>query len=91
MPLQRRLPKIGFRSMRARFSAEVRLHELALVKSEVIDRDALRKAGLIPASAKRVKVILSGEIDKPVVLKGVLVTAGAAKAIQAAGGTIEAE
>ena len=91
MPLQRRLPKIGFRSMRARFNAEVRLHELALIESGVIDRDALLKARLVPASAKRIKVILSGEIDRPVVLKGVLATRGAAKAIQAAGGTVEVE
>ncbi len=91
MPLQRRMPKVGFRSMRAKLNAEVRLNELAAVESEVIDREALRKARLIPASAKRVKVILSGKIDKPVVLRGVLATAGARKAIQAAGGTVEAE
>ncbi len=91
MPLQRRLPKIGFRSPRAGLTAQVRLHELALVKEAVIDRAALREAGLVPASAQRIKVILSGEIDKPVTLKGLAVTAGAAKAITGAGGKIEAE
>ena len=91
MPLQRRLPKVGFRSMRSQFNAEVRLHQLAAIESEVIDRDALRKAKLIPDSAKRIKVILSGKINKPVILKGILATAGAAKAITEAGGRIEIE
>ena len=91
MPLQRRLPKIGFRSLRARFTAQLRLHELALIEDSVIDKDVLRKAGLIPSSAKRVKVILAGTINKPVTLKGIFATAGAAKAIENAGGKVEAE
>lgn len=91
MPLQRRLPKVGFRSARARSNARVRLHEIAAIDAEVIDRDVLRKARLIPASAKRVKVVLSGEIDRPVTLKGVGATAGAAAAVKGAGGRLEAE
>jgi len=89
MPLQRRLPKIGFVSPKRGESAELRLHELALVKADVIDLLALRTAGLIPSQAKRVKVIASGEINKAVKLKGILVTPGARKAIEAAGGSIE--
>ncbi len=91
MPLQRRLPKIGFRSPRAGLTAQVRLHELARVEAEVIDMRALHAAGLIPAAAKRAKVILAGEITRPVVLKGLAATAGAAQAIARAGGRIEAE
>lgn len=91
MPLQRRLPKVGFRSPRAGLTAEVRLRELAQIEDAVIDAAALRKAKLVPASAKRIKVILSGEITKPVTLKGLAVTAGAAKAIESAGGKIEIE
>ena len=91
MPLQRRLPKVGFRSPRAGLTAQVRLRELAQVKVDVIDIQALRTAGLIPASAKRVKVILAGELAKAVVLKGLTVTAGAEKAIVGAGGRVEAE
>ncbi len=91
MPLQRRLPKVGFRSRRAGLTAQVRLHELVRVEAAVVDRQALRRAGLVPATAKRVKVILSGEISKPLTLKGLAVTAGAAKAIESAGGRIETE
>ncbi len=89
MPLQRRLPKVGFRSPVARTRAEVRLSELAKVEAEVIDLEALRKAGIVPAQTERAKVVLSGEINKPVTLKGVAVTKGARAAIEAAGGRIE--
>lgn len=89
MPLQRRLPKVGFRSALARTYAQVRLHELASVDAEVVDVLALKRAGVVPANADRVKVILSGEIDKPVTLRGVAVTKGARAAIEAAGGKIE--
>ena len=89
MPLQRRLPKVGFSSRQARFSAEVRLHELALVKADVVDDEALKKAGVVPARAEKIKVIASGEIDKAVTLKGISVTPGARAAIEAAGGKIE--
>ncbi|MGH8168448.1 MAG: 50S ribosomal protein L15 [Woeseiaceae bacterium] len=89
MPLQRRLPKVGFRSQQRSRSVEVRLHELALPEAEVIDMAALRKAGLIPAQAEKVKVILSGTLDKAVKVKGVKVTKGALAAIEAAGGSVE--
>jgi len=90
MPLQRRLPKVGFRSRLERTRAEVRLGELAKVDAAVVDLAALLKAGVVPAGTERAKVVLSGEIRKAVTLKGVAVTKGARAAIEAAGGTIEA-
>jgi len=88
MPLQRRLPKVGFRSKMS--VAEVRLDELLKVEGPTVDIDALKKANLIPISADRAKVVLSGEITKAVSLKGIGATKGARAAIEAAGGTIEA-
>jgi large subunit ribosomal protein L15 len=88
MPLQRRLPKVGFRSRTAKATAEVRLHELAKIEGE-ITLASLKAAGLVADQAQRVKVFVSGSIDKPCVLRGVLVTAGAKTAIEAAGGRIE--
>jgi large subunit ribosomal protein L15 len=90
MPLQRRLPKVGFRSKIARLVAEVRLNELALVAGGVVDLDALKKAGVVPANAQRARVMLSGEIKTAVTVKGVGVTKGARTAIEAAGGKVEA-
>jgi large subunit ribosomal protein L15 len=90
MPLQRRLPKIGFRSKISPLVAEVRLNELALVAGGVVDLDALKKAGVVPANAMRARVMLSGEIKTAVTVKGVGVTKGARAAIEAAGGTVEA-
>ena len=90
MPIQRRLPKVGFRSDMARTRAEVRLGELAKVEGDVVDLEALKKAGVVPATTERAKVMLSGEIKKPVTLKGVAATKGARAAIEAAGGKIEA-
>jgi len=90
MPLQRRLPKVGFRSRMAKDRAELRLHELALPDADVIDMDVLKKARLVPANVSKVKVILSGELDKAVKLKGIAVTKGARAAIEKAGGSIEA-
>ncbi len=90
MPIQRRLPKVGFRSDMARTRAEVRLGELAKVEGDVVDLDSLKKAGVVAATAERAKVVLSGEIKKPVTLKGVAATKGARAAIEAAGGKIEA-
>ena len=87
MPIQRRLPKYGFKSRRSRFVAEVRLSELAMLEGE-ITLASLVEAGVVPLRTKKAKVILSGEISRPVTLKGVAVTAGAAKAIEQAGGTI---
>ncbi len=89
MPLQRRLPKVGFRSALKATRAEVRLSELAKVEGTVIDLDALKKAGVVPAFAEQAKLILSGEIGKAVTLKGVLATKGARAAIEAAGGKFE--
>ena len=89
MPLQRRLPKVGFNSRSARSSAEVRLHELAKIDSDVIDLSALIAADIVPTNTKKAKVIASGEISKAVTLKGIKVTPGARKAIEAAGGKIE--
>jgi large subunit ribosomal protein L15 len=90
MPLQRRMPKVGFRSNIKRSRAEVRLHELAELEAPVIDLEALLKAGVVPVGTERVKVVLSGEINKAVTLKGVAATKGARAAIEAAGGKIEA-
>ncbi len=89
MPLQRRLPKRGFRSRSAGDTAQVRLSELRLVQAEVIDLDALKAAGVVPQQAKRAKVIVSGDLGGAVRLKGVLTTAGARAAIEASGGSIE--
>ena len=89
MPLQRRLPKVGFASRVAKTRAEVRLHELAKVDADVIDINALIAANIVAANTEKAKVIASGEISKAVKLKGVAVTPGARKAIEAAGGSIE--
>ena len=89
MPLQRRLPKVGFRSRMAKYSAELRLHELELPSADVIDMDVLKKANLVPAFTTKVKVIKSGEIKKAVKLKGLKVTKGAREEIEKAGGSIE--
>ena len=90
MPLQRRMPKVGFRSALKVSRAEVRLHELAKVEGAVIDLEALKKAGVVPPSTERAKVVLSGELKKAVTLKGVAATKGARAAIEAAGGKVEA-
>lgn len=89
MPLQRRLPKVGFTSRKGRYTAEVRLDELAKVEAEVIDLAALQQADILPQAIKRAKVILSGKIEKAVTVKGLGVTKGARAAIEAAGGKIE--
>ena len=88
MPLQRRLPKVGFASRKQRFSDEVRLHELGLIDG-VVDAAALKAANIVSARVERIKVIASGKIEKAVTVKGLKVTPGARKAIEAAGGTIE--
>ncbi len=89
MPMQRRLPKVGFRSRVGAGTAEVRLGELARVDAEVIDLAALKKANLVARSARRAKVMVSGTLEKAVVLKGVAATKGARAAIEAAGGRVE--
>lgn len=90
MPLQRRLPKVGFKSRLKAFVAEVRISELNKLSMEVINLVALKEAGIIPAQVKKVKVIDSGVLDKAIVLKGVQVTKGARSIIEAKGGKIEA-
>ena len=90
MPLQRRMPKVGFRSGIKRTRAEVRLHELAGVTGEVIDLAALKAQNVVPQHAEQAKVVLSGELKKAVTLKGIAVTKGARAAIEAAGGKVEA-
>ncbi len=89
MPLQRRLPKLGFVSRTARFRDEVRLDALATVQADPIDLPALKEAGLVDRRADRVKVIASGDLDKPVRLKGLAVTKGARARIEESGGSIE--
>ncbi|MCY4155561.1 MAG: 50S ribosomal protein L15 [Gammaproteobacteria bacterium] len=89
MPLQRRLPKVGFRSYLARVTDEVRLDELAKAAADVIDLKVLQQAGLISKKIKRVKIIASGTIAKAVTVKGLRATKGARAAIEAAGGKFE--
>jgi large subunit ribosomal protein L15 len=89
MPLQRRLPKVGFRSAMKAKRAEVRLGELTGLAAALIDLAALKAAGVVPASAEQAKVVLSGEIKVPVTLKGIGATRGARAAIEAAGGKLE--
>jgi large subunit ribosomal protein L15 len=89
MPLQRRMPKVGFRSAIKRLRAEVRLHELAAVTAAVIDLAALKAAQIVPVQAERAKVVLSGELKKAVHLKGIATTKGARAAIESAGGKVE--
>ena len=89
MPIQRRLPKRGFRSAMSKNIAEIRLHELNKVDDKVVDLAALRKAGLIHAGILRAKVIASGEVTKAVTLQGIGATKGAKAAIEKAGGKVE--
>jgi large subunit ribosomal protein L15 len=89
MPLQRRLPKVGFTSRIAPTVAEVRLNELAKVEGDVVDMLSLKTANIVGQQIKRAKVILSGEINKAVTVSGLGVTKGARAAIEAAGGKVE--
>jgi large subunit ribosomal protein L15 len=88
MPLQRRLPKVGFRSRTAGAVAEVRLHELNRFAGQSVDLDALKAAQIVPKQAVGAKVIAAGKVDVKVELKGIKVTPGAKKAIEAAGGSV---
>ncbi|OOZ42769.1 50S ribosomal protein L15 [Solemya elarraichensis gill symbiont] len=90
MPLQRRLPKVGFKSRKAKITAELTLSEIGKVDADVIDMKALYEADILPHSMKRAKVILSGEISKAVTLQGIGATKGAREAIEKAGGKVEA-
>ena len=90
MPLQRRLPKRGFKSALLKYNAEITLSELQNLGADEVDLLSLKQAGLVPQRAKVVKVIKSGEIERKVMLKGVGATAGAKAAIEAVGGSIAA-
>ena len=90
MPLQRRLPKVGFKSQSSKFTSEVRLSELNGLEVDVIDLKALIAANIVPIFTKIAKVIQSGEITKAVSIQGIKVTAGAKVSIEAAGGKVEA-
>src|SRR5438045_7798313 len=89
MPLQRRMPKVGFRSAMKASRAEVRLSELAKVEGALVDLPALLKAGVVPSGTERAKVVLSGALARAVTLKGVEVTKGDRAASEAAGRKIE--
>jgi large subunit ribosomal protein L15 len=89
MPLQRRLPKFGFTSRQAQYTAEIRLNELTKVEGDIVDLAALKAADIIGDKIKRARVILSGEIKQAVTIKGLKVTKGAQAAIEAAGGKVE--
>ena len=88
-PMQRRLPKVGFRSVTAKDTAEVLLYKLDLVEGDTVDFATLKAAKLVPSTAKRAKIVKKGELTKAFVLKGVLATAGAKAAIEAAGGSVQ--
>lgn len=89
MPLQRRLPKRGFASATARYKAEVRLYHIEAMDADVIDMEALQKAGLVKHDTRKVKVINTGELTRAVTVKGLAVTKGAQAAIEKAGGKVE--
>lgn len=89
MPIQRRLPKFGFTSHRARFTEQVTLSEIAQLAESIITFDLLKEKGVLKKVTRFVKVFASGKIDKPVTLKGLTVTAGAKLAIEQVGGTVE--
>lgn len=89
MPLQRRVPKYGFSSRKAMQTAEVRLAELGQVEGDTVTLETLRRAGVIRRDARRARVMLSGNIDRALTVRGVLVTRGAREAIKAAGGKVE--
>jgi large subunit ribosomal protein L15 len=89
MPLQRRLPKVGFRSKKLKDISEVLLYQLDSLKGDVVDFAALKAAGLITTRATKAKIVKKGDIKRAVTLKGVAVTAGAKAAIEAAGGSVE--
>jgi large subunit ribosomal protein L15 len=89
MPIHRRLPKVGFASRSGAFSEEVRLSEINKLTDDLIDVDALKRAGFVSPRVLKVKIILSGTVEKALKIKGLSVTKGAKAAIEAAGGSIE--
>jgi large subunit ribosomal protein L15 len=88
MPLQRRLPKRGFKSQLLKYNAEITLTTLEVLGAAEVDLLSLKQAGLVPEMAKVVKVIKTGELTKAVKLNGIGATAGAKAAIEAAGGSV---
>ena len=90
MPLQRRLPKVGFTSRLKKYSTEVRLSEINLLENSVIDLQVLIDSNVVPVFTKKVKLVNTGAITKAITLKGLNVTNGARQAIEAAGGKVEA-
>ncbi|GAB6067962.1 50S ribosomal protein L15 [Methylothermus subterraneus] len=89
MPLHRRLPKVGFRSQNKRYVDEIRLFELNRLADDVIDLETLRRANLVSGQTKQVKIIASGQLKRPVVIRGLIVSKGARLAIEATGGRVE--
>jgi large subunit ribosomal protein L15 len=89
MPLQKRLPKVGFTARKSKYTSEVRLSEVAKLAQEVVTLDDLIKANIVPAFTKVAKLIKSGEITSAVTLKGIKATSGAKASIEAAGGKVE--
>lgn len=89
MPIYRRLPKFGFTSQRALDTAEVRLSELAFVQGDAVTLDSLKAANVVRKDKVRARIILSGDIQRAVTVKGLAVTKGARAAIEAAGGKVE--
>ena len=89
MPLQKRLPKFGFSSRIGRVTAQIRLGELNCIEEDVIDLETLRSAHLINKNTERVRIFLSGEILRPITTKGLVLTAGARRAVEDAGGKVE--
>ena len=89
MPMKKRMPKVGFRSKLKMDTAEVLTYQLEKLDITDIDFAALRAAKLVPATAKQAKIVKKGDLTKKFVLKGVLATAGAKAAIEAAGGSVE--
>jgi large subunit ribosomal protein L15 len=90
MPLQRRLPKRGFKSAQLKYNSEVTLADLQALEGDEVDLLTLKTAGLVGQLVKHVKVVKSGELSRKVVLKGIGATAGAKAAIEAAGGSVAA-
>lgn len=89
MPLQRRVPKVGFRSAVNRDTREVRLYQINDSGLEVVDLEALKKARIVPPGTRKVKLINTGKLERAVTVRGIAVTAGAASTIEAAGGKVE--
>jgi large subunit ribosomal protein L15 len=89
MPLQRRLPKVGFRSRISLKTTEIRLYELNKVEGSEVDLNALKKAGLISSCITRAKIVLAGSLEKTITIRGLKVTKGARGAIEAVGGIVE--